>query len=65
MASVESPLHLAGDRRCDSPRHCALYGSYTLMDVNTHLIVASELVKVIYIEAESIANSYNAMLCMM
>ena len=35
-------LVLAGDGRCDSPGYSAKYGTYTLMDVSTDLIVDFE-----------------------
>ncbi|XP_067929457.1 uncharacterized protein [Watersipora subatra] len=45
MAAIDWELDLAGDRRCDSPGHCALYGAYPLMDQSCCLIVSSHLVK--------------------
>lgn len=44
--SNDEPLHLNGDGRFDSPGHCALFGTYTLMESKTGLIVASETIKV-------------------
>lgn len=38
-------LILAGDGRCDSPGFSAKYGTYTLMDTNSNLILYSETVK--------------------
>ena len=32
-------MNLAGDGRCDSPGFCAKYGTYTLMDLSTKLIL--------------------------
>lgn len=37
---------LAGDGRCDSPGHCALYGLYTMMDCFTSKILCTSSVKV-------------------
>ncbi|XP_064649995.1 uncharacterized protein LOC135501685 [Lineus longissimus] len=37
--SRESNIVLSGDGRCDRPGHSAKYGTYSLMDVNTGLIV--------------------------
>ena len=45
-AASNEPLQLAGDGRFDSPGHSSLYGLYTMMDMKTSKIVASELVKV-------------------
>ena len=39
-------VKLAGDGRCDSPGHCALFGLYTLMDCSTSKILCTALVKV-------------------
>jgi len=40
-------LSLAGDGRCDSPGHSALFGTYSLMDTETGKIVCFELIKVL------------------
>lgn len=40
------PLQLNGDGRFDSMGHSALYGTYTMMDAKTNLIVACQTVKV-------------------
>ncbi|XP_067944808.1 uncharacterized protein [Watersipora subatra] len=45
MAAIDWELDLAGDGRCDSPGHCALYRAYTMMDQSCGLIVSSHLVK--------------------
>ncbi|KAK1901462.1 Protein transport protein SEC23 [Dissostichus eleginoides] len=37
--SREPKIVLSGDGRCDSPGHSAKYGTYSLMDVDTGLIV--------------------------
>ncbi|XP_041364322.1 uncharacterized protein LOC121379739, partial [Gigantopelta aegis] len=39
-------LSLGGDARCDSPGHCAKYGSYTLMDLERKLVLDVQLVQV-------------------
>ena len=37
-------LELAGDGRCDSPGYSAKYGKYTLMEVQTDLIVDFQVI---------------------
>lgn len=37
---------LGGDGRCDSPGHCAKYGTYTLLDVQRSQILTTNLVQV-------------------
>ena len=39
-------VNLDGDGRCDSPGHCAKYGTYTLMDEDTGNVVAFNVVQV-------------------
>ncbi|XP_070203994.1 uncharacterized protein [Littorina saxatilis] len=39
------PLKLAGDGRCDSPGHCAKYGSYTFLDATTMEVLHIELIQ--------------------
>ena len=40
-------LMLGGDMRADSPGHCAKYGSYTMMELNTKKILDIQLIQVI------------------
>ena len=49
----DAPLLLIGDGRCDSPGHSAKYGTYTLMDQNTGVILDFQQVQV-----SEVANSY-------
>ena len=44
--SSKELVNLDGDGRCDSPGHCAKYGTYTLMDEDTGNVVAFEVVQV-------------------
>ena len=39
-------VKLIGDGRCDSPGHSAKYGTYTMMDASTGLIIDHEVVQV-------------------
>ena len=39
-------VDVAGDGRCDSPGHSALYGMYSLMDVSTKKILCLHVLKV-------------------
>ena len=39
-------LIVAGDGRCDSPGHCAKYGSYTFMEQRDNKVLHFELVQV-------------------
>ena len=41
-------VKIAGDGRCDSPGHCAKYGSYTMMDAETSEVLFIKLVQVCY-----------------
>ncbi|XP_056467733.1 uncharacterized protein LOC130406660 [Gadus chalcogrammus] len=43
--SEERKVILGGDMRADSPGHCAKFGSYTMMDLNTKTIVDLQLVQ--------------------
>jgi hypothetical protein len=45
-ACVGTNVCVGGDARCCSPGHTAKYGSYTLMDLETGMILATELVQV-------------------
>ena len=50
-----SSMDVCGDGRCDSPGHSAKYGTYTLMDEKTNLIIEFSIVQVME------ATSSNAM----
>ena len=39
-------MDVCGDGRCDSPGHSAKYGTYTLMDEKTNLIIEFSIVQV-------------------
>ena len=39
-------VNLDGDGSCDSPGHCAKYGTYTLMDEDSGDVVAFNVVQV-------------------
>jgi ribonuclease HI len=41
-----SKLDICGDGRCDSPGHCAKYGTYTVMEENSSKILDFEVVQV-------------------
>lgn len=43
---MDNELNVAGDGRFDSPGHSALYGTYTLMDAESSLIVSCQMIKV-------------------
>lgn len=43
---IKEPVNVAGDGRCDSPGHNALFGLYSLMDTTTKKIVAATVIKV-------------------
>jgi hypothetical protein len=43
---AETPLRLCGDARCDSPGYSAKYSSYSVMDMQSGLIVDQQLVQV-------------------
>ena len=45
-SSITHPIHVAADGRSDSPGHSALYGITTMMDAESRMIVASNLVRV-------------------
>lgn len=39
-------VRLGGDGRADTPGHCAMFGSYTLMDLEENKVVDMQLVQV-------------------
>ena len=51
IKAAGTPVVLGGDGRCDSPGHCAKYGSYTLMDLQTCKVLDMKLVQVTYVFA--------------
>ena len=52
-AAAGEKLIVSGDSRCDSPGQCVSCGTYTMLDITSHLIVAQETVHV-----TEVANSY-------
>ena len=44
---IGKEISVGGDARCDSPGHCAKYGSYTFMDVSSNKVLDMQLVQVI------------------
>ena len=47
LRAEDKDVVLGGDGRCDSPGHSARFGSYTMMDLNTNVIIDMQLIQVI------------------
>ncbi|XP_064482816.1 uncharacterized protein LOC135395651 [Ornithodoros turicata] len=58
------PLTLAGDGRCDSPGHTALYGTYTLLETAANRIVHFELVKSTEVSSSNAMEAYGLLKCL-
>lgn len=46
IESLKGAVNVAGDGRCDSPGHSALFCLYSLMDTNTKKIISAHVLKV-------------------
>ena len=46
LACTGRQINLGGDGRCDSPGYCAKYGSYSCMDLDTNMVLDTQLVQV-------------------
>ena len=40
------PLNLGGDRRADSPGHSAMFGSYSVIDLDQNKVIDFQLVQI-------------------
>ncbi|XP_064463604.1 uncharacterized protein LOC135374593 isoform X2 [Ornithodoros turicata] len=58
------PLTLAGDGRCDSQGHTALYGTYTLLETTANRIVHFELVKVTEVTSSNAMEKHGLQRCL-
>ncbi|XP_064478630.1 uncharacterized protein LOC135391970 isoform X2 [Ornithodoros turicata] len=58
------PLVLAGDGRCDSPGHTALYGTYTLLETAVNRIIHFELVKSTEVSSSNAMEAYGLQKCL-
>ena len=57
LHSLGGSLTLGGDMRADSPGHCAKYGCYTMMELETNRVIDIQLVQVKRIVSITIYNS--------
>ena len=46
LKSTDKKLTSGGDGRADSPGHSAKYGSYTVMELEQHVVLDAQLVQV-------------------
>lgn len=46
LSDRQNELIVGGDGRCDSPGHCAKYGSYAMIDLTTNTVLDVQLVQV-------------------
>ncbi|XP_064470217.1 uncharacterized protein LOC135384967 [Ornithodoros turicata] len=58
------PLTIAGDGRCDSPGHTALYGTYTLLETTANRIIHFELVKATEVSSSNAMEKHGLQRCL-
>lgn len=46
LQTVDGDLIVAGDARCDSPGHCAKFGSYTAIECRINKVLDVQVVQV-------------------
>lgn len=46
LKAMDTGLIVAGDERCDSPGHCAKFGSYTMIEQQINKVIHFELIQV-------------------